>query len=71
MRKGFLIYEEMRKYLVVYEETNSHICLYNSSLLDFLIYEEFFFLLYQCTRIGIWENSYKIAEERMLYPFSF
>jgi hypothetical protein len=25
MKKGFLIYEEMRKYLVVYEEAVSHI----------------------------------------------
>jgi hypothetical protein len=25
MRKGFLIYEEMRKYLTKYEEANSHI----------------------------------------------
>jgi hypothetical protein len=25
MRKGFLIYEEMRKYLVIYEEAFSHI----------------------------------------------
>jgi hypothetical protein len=25
MRKGFLIYEEMRKYLVIYKETISHI----------------------------------------------
>jgi hypothetical protein len=25
MRKGFLIYEEMRKYLVIYEEAVSHI----------------------------------------------
>jgi hypothetical protein len=25
MRKGFLIYEEMRKYLVMFEETVSHI----------------------------------------------
>jgi hypothetical protein len=25
MRKGFLIYEEMRKYLVIYEEDVSHI----------------------------------------------
>jgi hypothetical protein len=24
MRKGFLIYEEMRKYLVIYEEAVSH-----------------------------------------------
>jgi hypothetical protein len=42
MRKGFLIYEEMRKYLVKHEED---VC--NGSLLDFLIYEEnfvFFFI---------------------------
>jgi hypothetical protein len=25
MRKGFLIYEEMRKYLTIYEETASHL----------------------------------------------
>jgi hypothetical protein len=25
MRKGFLIYEEMRKYLAIYEEVVSHI----------------------------------------------
>jgi hypothetical protein len=25
LRKGFLIYEEMRKYLVIYEEAVSHI----------------------------------------------
>ena len=51
MRKGFLIYEEMRKYLVIYEEAVSHICrLCNRSLLDFLIYEEnFVSFFYQCT----------------------
>jgi hypothetical protein len=25
MRKGFLLYEEMRKYLTLYEEADSHI----------------------------------------------
>ncbi len=47
MRKGFLIYEEMRKYLVIiYEEAVSHIWL---CLLDFLISEEnFVFFFYQC-----------------------
>ncbi len=25
VRKGFLIYEEMRKYLIIYEEAVSHI----------------------------------------------
>jgi hypothetical protein len=47
MRKGFLIYEEMRKYLTVYEETVSHMWLCNCSILSFLEYEEnliFFFI---------------------------
>ncbi len=44
LRKGFLIYEEMRKYLVMYEEAISHIC--NRSLLDFLIYEGNLFLFF-------------------------
>jgi hypothetical protein len=39
MRKGFLIYEEMRQYLAIYEEAVGHIQLCNRSL-DFLIYEE-------------------------------
>jgi hypothetical protein len=34
IRKGFLIYEEMRNYLAIYEE------------LDFLIYEENFVLFF-------------------------
>ncbi len=47
MRKGFLIYKEMRKFLVIYEKAISHIRVCNLSLLDFLIYEEnfvFFFI---------------------------
>ncbi len=40
MRKGFLIYEEMRKYFPVYEEAVFHIWLCNCSILNFLIYEE-------------------------------
>ena len=46
MRKGFLIYEEMREYLTIYEEAVSHIRLCNCSILKFLIYEKnliFFF----------------------------
>jgi hypothetical protein len=39
MRKGFLIYEEMRKYLTIYEEAVSHTCLWNRSLLNFLTYD--------------------------------
>ncbi len=52
MRKGFLIYEEMRKYLVIYAEAVSHIWLCNRSTLNFLIYVEnfFVFLFYQCTK---------------------
>jgi hypothetical protein len=42
MRKGFLIYEEMRQYLAIYEEAVGHIQLCNRSLLDFPIYEENF-----------------------------
>ncbi len=40
MRKGFLIYEEMRKYFPIYEEAVCHIWLCNCSTLNFLIYEE-------------------------------
>ncbi len=40
MRKGFLMYEEMRQELTIYEEAVSHIRLCNSSFLNFLIYEE-------------------------------
>ncbi len=43
MRKGFLIYEEMRKYLTIYEEAVSHIWLCNQFLLNFHIYKEIFF----------------------------
>ena len=47
MRKGFLIYEEMHKYLIIYEEAVSHILPCNSSIQNYLIYEEnsiFFFI---------------------------
>jgi hypothetical protein len=45
MRRGFLLYEEMRKYLTIYEEAVSHIWLCNWSLLNFLLYEEYFFFI--------------------------
>jgi hypothetical protein len=50
MRKGFLIYEEMRQYLVIYEEAVSHIRLCNRSCLNFLK-ENFilFFISVHCT----------------------
>ncbi len=50
MRKGFLIYEEMRKYLTIYEEAVSHIWLCKCSILNFPVYEENFnFFFYQCS----------------------
>ncbi len=47
MRKGFLIYEEMRKYFPIHEEAVGHLLLCNCSILNFLIYEENFFFFYQ------------------------
>jgi hypothetical protein len=47
MKKGFLIYEEVRKYLAIYEEAISHkTYVFATGLLNFLISEEnliFFF----------------------------
>ncbi len=50
IRKGFLIFEEMRKYLVTYEEAVSHILLCNRSRLNFLtcICEEKCILFFIC-----------------------
>ncbi len=45
MRKGFLIYEEMRKFFPIYEEAVSHMTLH-PILLNFLIYEENFILFF-------------------------
>ncbi len=42
MRKGFLIYEEMRKYIPISKEAVSHIWLCNCSILNFHIFEENF-----------------------------
>ncbi len=46
VRKGFLIYQEMRKYLPIYEEAVSHIWLCNCSILNFLMYEESFIFFF-------------------------
>ncbi len=48
MRKGFLVYEEMRKYLVIYKE--AVIVLYDFATAPFWIslYRKFCFLFYQC-----------------------
>ncbi len=40
MKKGVLIYEEMRKYFPIDEEAVSHIWLCNCSTLNFLIFED-------------------------------
>jgi hypothetical protein len=51
MRKGFLIYEEMRKYLTIYEEVNC-----NCSILNFLIYEgNLSFLLSVYLTYTVWD----------------
>ncbi len=53
IRKGFLIYEEMRKYFPMYEEAASHIWLCNCSILNFLINEENFFFFF----ISLWAEK--------------
>ncbi len=47
IRKGFLIYEEMRKYFPISEEAVSHIWLCNCSIMNFL-WGKLDFLFYQC-----------------------
>ncbi len=46
IRKGFLMYEEMRKYLTIYEETVGHMGFCNCFILKFLIYEETFIFFF-------------------------
>ncbi len=46
IRKGFLMYEEIRKYFPIYEEAVSHIWLCNCSILNFLRHEENFILFF-------------------------
>jgi hypothetical protein len=64
MRKGFLIYEEikkMRKFFPIYEKAVSHIWLCNCSTLNFLIYEEnliFFFISVDC---GLYRASNSLS----------
>jgi hypothetical protein len=59
MKKGFLIYEEMRKYFPKYEEAVSHILLCNCSTLNFLINEEnlIFFFISAVSSLG-WTNGF-------------
>ncbi len=52
MRKGFLIYEEMRKYFPIYEEAVSHIWLCNCSTLSFPIYDENFIFFFSSAAIN-------------------
>ncbi len=58
MRKGILIYEEMRKYFPIYEEAASHIWLCNCSTLNFPI----FFFISVLTRICV--NFTHILQKR-------
>jgi hypothetical protein len=48
MRKGFLIYEEMRKYFPIWEEAVSHMTLQLLHSEFPYIWEKFDFLFYQC-----------------------
>ncbi len=67
MRKGFLIYEEMRKYLTIYEET---LVIYDFATAPFwiLIYEEnFLFFLSVYARRLRWELcAQTILETRLV-----
>ncbi len=50
MRKGFLIYEEMRKFFPIYEEAVSHTYKTLHPIpLNFLIYEENFIFFFLCS----------------------
>jgi hypothetical protein len=50
MRKGFLIYEEMRNFFPTYEEAVSHICMTLHPIpLNFLIHEKILLSFYRCT----------------------
>ncbi len=64
MKKGFLIYEEMRTYFPIYEEAVSHIWLCNCSILNFLIYEEnlifLFISVYSPSAGYIWWRNYGV-----------
>ncbi len=53
MRKGFLMYEEMRKFFPIYEEAVSHIWLCTRSLLISLYRGKSYFPFYQCG----WDNK--------------
>ncbi len=44
MKKGFLIYEELRKYFPMYEEAVSHIYALLHSQFPYTVYEENFIL---------------------------
>ncbi len=52
MRKGLLIYEEMRKYLVIFEEAISH-TVYDFATGPFLIDEENFVFFFISVAVSI------------------
>ncbi len=58
MRKGFLIYEEMRKYLVIYEEAGSHMTLQPFPSEFPYIWE--FFSLFYLVYLSLWEFHQEI-----------
>ncbi len=65
MRKGFLIYEDMRsKYLGTYEKAVSLILLCNRSRLNFLMYEE------KCKFLSVFRNSRYVLLSSMTVSYS-
>ncbi len=68
MRKGFLIYEEMRKYFPIYEEAVSHIWLCNCSILNFLIYENNFLFFFISVGGGE-RGGFEVSNEKRLVVF--
>ncbi len=73
MRKGFLIYEEMRKYFLIYEDAISHIRLCNWTILNFLIYEEtfiFFFISVLYSFVWIYNLVIKFCTRRRSWAWS-
>ncbi len=65
MRKGFLIYEDIRKYFPIYEEAVSQIWLCNCSILNFLIYEEnlIFFLISEVKKVSQKEFPFILLQD--------
>ncbi len=75
MRKGFLMYEEMRKYLVIYWEATSHNILIYGMNLQLLpsafpnIWGKFYLIFYQCTYKNIPHSAVHTWHRASLFAF--